>query len=55
MNRKHMEELLLQALETELGGRQIYAAALKAVKNSELRAEWNKYLDETRTHRPWSA
>lgn len=50
MNRAHMEELLLQALETELGGQQVYATALQAVKNTDLRAEWKKYLDETRTH-----
>lgn len=50
MNRKPMEELLLQAMETELGGQQLYEAALKAVKQPELRAEWKKYLEQTRTH-----
>ncbi len=43
-------ELLLQALETERGGQKIYAAALKAVQNDDLRDEWQKYLEETRGH-----
>lgn len=45
-----MNELLLQALETERGGIQIYTAALKAAKNADLKKEWQSYLDETRTH-----
>jgi rubrerythrin len=47
---EQVHELLLQALETERGGIQIYTAALKAVQNDDLRKEWEGYLDETRTH-----
>lgn len=54
MNRKandgQVRELLLQALETERGGIQVYTAALKAVQNKDLRQEWQGYLDETHTH-----
>ena len=50
MNRAKFEELLYQALETELGGVQIYEAALRCVKNDELKEEWEKYLEQTRRH-----
>lgn len=43
-------ELLVQALETERGGIQIYETALKAAQNEDLRKEWEEYLDETRSH-----
>lgn len=45
-----VEELLLQALETERGGIQVYTTALKAAQNEDLRKEWSEYLSETRTH-----
>ncbi|MBU8974585.1 MULTISPECIES: hypothetical protein [unclassified Lysobacter] len=45
-----VHELLLQALETERGGIQIYTAAIKAAQNKDLHKEWKEYLDETRTH-----
>lgn len=45
-----VHELLLQALETERGGIQVYTAAIKAAQHDELKEEWGKYLDETRTH-----
>lgn len=45
-----VSELILQALETERGGIKVYTAAIKAASNDELREEWEKYLDETRTH-----
>ena len=35
-----VHELLLQALETERGGIQIYTAALKAAQNDDLKEEW---------------
>src|SRR5262245_26216209 len=46
-----LEELLLQALETELGGINVYTAAIECAVNDDLREEWTEYLDETRTHR----
>lgn len=45
-----VHELLLQALETERGGIEIYTAAIKAAQNADLKKEWKEYLDETRTH-----
>jgi hypothetical protein len=43
-------DLLYQALETEMGGVELYTAALKCVQNDELRAEWEKYLEQTKVH-----
>jgi rubrerythrin len=51
MERKQVEELLYQALETEIGGIQIYDAAIGCAENDELREEWEKYGDQTRRHR----
>lgn len=45
-----LTELLLQALETERGGIQVYTAAIKAAVNEDLKEEWEEYLKETRTH-----
>lgn len=45
-----LQELLLQALETERGGIQIYTTAIQAAQNDDLRKEWQDYLEETRTH-----
>jgi len=45
-----VHELLYQALETELGGVQVYTKAIECAVNDDLREEWNKYLDETKTH-----
>jgi ferritin-like metal-binding protein YciE len=50
MDRSNLDELLLQAMETELGGEQLYLAAIDNAVNPDLREEWTKYLDETRTH-----
>ncbi len=50
MNRSQLDELLYQAMETELGGEQVYLTAIECAKNEDLRDEWQGYLDETRTH-----
>ncbi len=50
MNKGQLNELLYQALETELGGVEVYTTALRCVQNEELKEEWEKYLDQTRTH-----
>ena len=47
---KQLTELLLQALETERGGIQVYTAAIRAAQNEELKEEWQEYLEQTRTH-----
>lgn len=43
-------DLLYQALETEKGGVQVYTTALRCALHKDLREEWNKYLEETKTH-----
>jgi rubrerythrin len=50
MNSKQVEELVLQSLEHEKGGVEIYEAALACVVNADLAKEWQKYLAQTRTH-----
>jgi rubrerythrin len=50
MKKEQVNELIYQALETELGGVEIYTTALRCVENDELKEEWTKYLDQTRTH-----
>ena len=47
---KQLNELLLQALETERGGIQVYTAAIEVAQNEDLKEEWQEYLEETRTH-----
>ena len=50
MDRKQLAELILQSLEHERGGVQVYETALQAAQNAELRDEWNEYLGQTRRH-----
>jgi hypothetical protein len=50
MKKEQLAELVYQALETELGGVQIYATALKCVQNEDLKKEWTKYHQETKRH-----
>jgi len=45
-----MEELLYQALETEIGGVDVYRMAVLCAKNEDLKEEWKKYGDQTRRH-----
>ncbi len=50
MKAKQVKELLLQALETEIGGIEVYKTALRCAVNSELRREWEEYLVQTERH-----
>lgn len=50
MKDAQIEELLYQALETELGGVQVYRTAIRCAVNDDLKEEWEKYLDETENH-----
>src|SRR5512134_4089368 len=50
MERAQVEELVYQALETELGGVQVYSTALKCARNDELKREWQEYLEQTTRH-----
>jgi rubrerythrin len=50
MERAQVEELVYEALETELGGVQVYTTALHCVQNEELEEEWEEYLEQTKRH-----
>lgn len=50
MKKEQLHELLYQALETELGGVQIYTTALRCAVNDDLKEEWEKYLEQTKNH-----
>lgn len=49
-NKKQLNELLYQALETERSGIKIYKTALSCAQNADLKDEWREYLEQTRTH-----
>jgi hypothetical protein len=40
VNEEKLHELLYQALQTEMGGVEVYRTALQCVKNGELKEEW---------------
>jgi rubrerythrin len=50
MKDAQVTELLLQALETELGGTKVYMTAIKCTTNKDLKQEFTEYLDQTRRH-----
>ncbi len=50
MNKGQLIELIYQALETELGGVQVYTTALRCVENEDLKEEWEEYLEQTQNH-----
>jgi hypothetical protein len=50
MKKDQVNELLLQALETELGGVQVYELAIECAVNKDLRTEWEEYLGQTQNH-----
>jgi hypothetical protein len=50
MKKEQLAELVYQALETELGGVQVYATALKCAQEEDLKKEWKKYHEQTQHH-----
>jgi len=50
MKESQLNELLYQALETEIGGQAIYKSAIQCAANEDLAKEWTKYLEETTQH-----
>jgi len=50
MKKEQWTELLYEALETEMGGVQIYKTALRCVVNKDLKEEWQNYLQQTENH-----
>lgn len=50
MKEARVEELLYQALETEIGSVEIYKGSIRCAMNEDLEKEWEKYLSETENH-----
>ncbi len=50
MKDEQVRELLYQALETELGGVQVYTTAIRCAENDDLKEEWEEYLQQTKNH-----
>lgn len=50
ISQDQLHDLLFQALETEVGGLQVYEAALKCAQDDDLREEWQEYHDQTTRH-----
>jgi rubrerythrin len=48
--KKQIEDLLYQALETEMGGVEIYRMAILCATNEDLKKEWTEYLGQTERH-----
>jgi ferritin-like metal-binding protein YciE len=50
MKNEQLNQLLYEALETEMGGIQVYESAIQCATNDELKQEWKEYLDQTKKH-----
>ena len=50
MENEGVRELLCQALETELGGVEVYATAIRCARDEDLKEEWTKYHEQTERH-----
>jgi rubrerythrin len=50
MDMQMVKELLLQSLEHEKCGVNVYETALKCAQNEDLKEEWQKYHEETEHH-----
>ena len=47
---QQLNDLVIQMMETELGGEQVYRTAIACAINPDLKEEWQEYLEETLTH-----
>jgi hypothetical protein len=50
MKNEQLNQLLYEALETEMGGVQVYQRAIGCAVNGELKHEWEEYLEQTQKH-----
>ena len=50
MEKSQVDELVYQALETEMGGVKVYRTALRCAQHQDLKQEWEKYLEQTENH-----
>jgi rubrerythrin len=45
-----LNQLLYEALETEMGGVLVYKTAIRCAVNDDLKQEWKEYLEQTQKH-----
>jgi hypothetical protein len=50
MKTEELNQLLYEALETEMGGVLVYKTAIRCAINEELKSEWEEYLEQTEKH-----
>jgi hypothetical protein len=50
MKNGQLDQLLYEALETEMGGAQVYETAIRCAVNEDLKHEWEEYLEQTQKH-----
>ena len=50
MDNQQLIQLLYEALETEMGGVQVYKTAIRCAVNEDLKEEWEEYLEQTQQH-----
>ncbi len=50
LDKRQMQELLLQSLEHERGGVKVYETALECAVNEDLKKAWEEYLEQTQNH-----
>jgi hypothetical protein len=50
MKNEQLNQLLYEALETEMGGVQVYETAIRCAVNKDLKEEWEEYHEQTQKH-----
>jgi hypothetical protein len=50
MKNEQLNQLLYEALETEMGGVQVYETAIRCAVNEDLKEEWVEYHEQTQKH-----
>jgi rubrerythrin len=50
MKDEQLHQLLYEALETEIGGVQVYQTAIRCAVNDDLKEEWEEYHEQTQKH-----
>ena len=50
MKNEQLNQLLYEALETEMGGVKVYETALRCAVNEDLKEEWEEYHEQTQKH-----
>jgi rubrerythrin len=50
MKDEQLNQLLYEALETEMGGVKVYETAIRCAVNEDLKEEWEEYHEQTQKH-----